>query len=164
MRRDLRAGLVMFVVLVGGLLLGLGAEAGPAKKVPSVTDLHWLAGCWASVDSEAGSGEQWTAPAGGTLLGVSRTIKGGRTVAHEFLMIRAVDEGRIEYVAQPSGQSETIFELVEVGPHKAVFSNPEHDFPQRIVYERTGDRLVARIEGEVRGEKRTLEFAFEKID
>ena len=37
---------------------------------------------------DAGSGEQWMTPAGGTLLGISRTVAKGRTVAHEFMQIR----------------------------------------------------------------------------
>ena len=35
-----------------------------------------------------------------------------------------------------------------------VFENPEHDFPQRIIYTRSEDRLQARIEGDVGGEIR----------
>ena len=34
-----------------------------------VADLQWLAGCWSQDGREAGSVEQWTAPAGGTMLG-----------------------------------------------------------------------------------------------
>ena len=50
--------------------------------------------------------------------------------------------------ASPQGRHPpTGFALVESGPRRAVFENPGHDFPQRIVYERTGDRLDARIEG-----------------
>ena len=50
---------------------------------PGVESLRWLAGCWSRTDAEAGSGEQWTAPAGGTMLGVSRTVRDGRTVEYE---------------------------------------------------------------------------------
>jgi len=64
-----------------------------------------LGKCW----GEAGSGEQWTVPAGKTLLGVSRTVKNSRTVAFEFLQIREIEAGEIEYVAKPSGRSEAIF-------------------------------------------------------
>lgn len=34
-----------------------------------VADLQWLAGCWSQDGREAGLVEQWTAPAGGTMLG-----------------------------------------------------------------------------------------------
>ena len=52
-----------------------------------VADLRWLAGCWSQDGREAGSVEQWTAPAGGTMLGMSRTVSGGKTVAFEHLRI-----------------------------------------------------------------------------
>jgi hypothetical protein len=55
----------------------------------------------------------------------------------------------IVYLASPRGRyPPTRFALVESGPRWAVFENPSHDFPRRIVYERKGNRLDARIEGE----------------
>lgn len=60
------------------LLLGLSTVLRAAEP-SSVDDLKWLAGCWASVGAETGSGEQWTIPAGDTLFGVSRTVHGGKT-------------------------------------------------------------------------------------
>ena len=42
-----------------------------------------------------------------------------------------------------------------------IFENLEHDFPQRIIYRREGDRLIARIEGEVNGTLEVTEWAWE---
>jgi hypothetical protein len=42
--------------------------------------------------------------------------------------------------------------LTESGPRWAVFENPTYDYPRRIVYERKGNRLDARIEGEQDGQ------------
>lgn len=82
----------VFITLVAILLAALPSEAS-AQEPASVADLAWLAGCWASVGGEAGSGEQWTAPAGKTLLGVSRTVIDSRTVAYEFVRIRETEAG-----------------------------------------------------------------------
>jgi hypothetical protein len=41
-----------------------------------------------------------------------------------------------------------------------VFENPGHDFPQRLIYRRDGDRLTARIEGQAGGRTRTVEWAY----
>ena len=54
----------------------------------------------------------------------------------------------------------TVFVLSDSGPNRAVFSNAENDFPTRIVYERAGDALMARIEGEIEGQARSMEWNF----
>ncbi len=154
----------VFIALVASLLMGLSSVSS-AQEPASVEDLVWLAGCWASVGSEAGSGEQWTVPAGKTLLGVSRTVKNSKTVAYEFLRIRETDAGDIEHIANPSGQSEASFLMVRLSEREVVFENPAHDFPQRIIYRLEAEgSLVARIEGEVNGEVRTVDFPMKRVD
>jgi Domain of unknown function (DUF6265) len=126
--------------------------------------LAWLAGCWRAEGAEAGSGEQWLAPAGGTLLGVSRTVKSGTTVAHEFMQIRRNAEGNVVYVAQPSGQAEASFTLQAGAAAEAVFENPQHDFPQRVIYRlEDGGRLRARIEGLRNGQLRGIDFPLQRV-
>lgn len=126
----------------------------------------WLAGCWALEGAEPGSVEQWTAPAGGTMLGLSRTVKNGRMVAHEFLQIRERGDGRLVYIARPSGQAEAQFPLASSGEGELLFENPAHDFPQRIAYQRRVDgRLLARIEGRrPGGETRSVDFPMRRAD
>lgn len=142
------------VVLVSALLIGGSATAEGA----SVEELAWMAGCWHYMGAEAGSGEQWTQPAGGTLLGVSRTIEGSVTVAHEFLLIRESEKGKIELVAYPSSQSKAIFTMTRVSAEEVVFENPAHDYPQRIIYRLVDNQLVGRVEGESKGEFRAIDF------
>ncbi|RPH97549.1 MAG: hypothetical protein EHM68_07850 [Lysobacterales bacterium] len=144
--------------LVCGLALCLpaGAARGDSFEMES---LSWLSGCWERVDAEAGSGEFWTAPAGDSLFGVSHTVRDGRTVAFEFMQIRRADDGAIELIAHPSGQAVTTFRLIEAPGHKAVFENPTHDFPQRVIYQLRGaNDLRAWIEGEAGGEYTRVEF------
>ena len=136
------------------LLIVALAPAPPS----SVQDLAWMSGCWASVAGEPGSGETWTSPAGGTLLGVSRTVKGGKTVAHELMQIRESGPGQIAFIALPSGQSEASFPLVRLSGQEAVFENPQHDFPQRVIYRRDKDLLTGRIEGRIGGEAKAIDF------
>ena len=140
-------------------ILLLVAALAPSS---SVQDLAWMSGCWASVAGEPGSGEMWTAPAGGTLLGVSRTVKGGRTVAHEFMQIRETGPGQIAFIALPSGQKEASFPLVRLSGQEVVFENPQHDFPQRVIYRREGDLLTGRIEGREGGETKAFDFPMKR--
>jgi hypothetical protein len=141
-----------FVLIPGLLLLSLAARA-------DISSLAWMAGCWAPDGGQHGSVEQWTAPAGRSMLGMSRTVRDGKTVFFEFLRIVEEDDGWTGLIASPAGQETARFELVDLGPKLVVFENPNHDFPQRISYRLTADgNLHGRIEGQQNGETRSAEF------
>lgn len=124
-----------------------------------LSGLQWLAGCWTQDGRDAGSVEQWTAPAGGTMLGVNRIVSGGRTVAFEYMRIAVNKDGIVEFIASPSGQETARFKLVSVNETEVVFENPEHDFPTRITYRLLSEgSLLGRIEGIDQGTPRTAEF------
>jgi hypothetical protein len=125
--------------------------------------LSWLAGCWKSEAGEPGSIEQWMSPAGGTMLGMSRTIKQGRAIEFEFMQIRTMDDGSLVFIARPSGQTEATFRLLRLSETEVVFENTQHDFPQRIAYRYGGGRLRARIEGKRDGGIRAIEFPMTRV-
>jgi len=148
-------------LLAIGLLAALGAAA--PRQAPMIARLEWLTGCW---ERRAGTHlveEQWMAPRGGTMLGMSRTVRGDTLVEYE--QVRIFERGgKLVYAAHPSGQPPAEFVSVEVGDSVVVFENPKHDFPQRILYCRVGlDSLVARVEGTSRGRKRSVEFPYVHI-
>jgi ketosteroid isomerase-like protein len=142
------------------LALALCLSTGQARSDPvPLESLSWLSGCWERVDGEAGSGEYWTPLAGESLFGISRTVRGGKTVAYEFMQIRRTEDGAIELIAHPSGQATATFRLIEAPEHKAVFEDPAHDFPQRVIYQlQDPDHLAAWIEGTVSGEFQRVDF------
>ena len=126
--------------------------------------MAWLAGCWAAEGREPGSVEHWLAPAGGTMLGMSRTVRSGRTVQFEFMQFRMGANGKLEFVALPSGQKETSFALVSSSEGLASFEAPAHDFPQKVTYQALpGERMVGRIEGTVSGRSRVIEFPHKRV-
>lgn len=130
-----------------------------AQTQTLASDLKWMAGCWTSEGKEFGSGETWLMPAGGTMLGVSRTVKAGKTVAFEFMQIRQNQEGKLVFIALPSGQRETTFVATTSSSEHVIFENPRHDFPQSIAYRKSGpDTIVARIEGTRDGMARAIIF------
>jgi Domain of unknown function (DUF6265) len=136
--------------------------AGAASAV-TVADFSWLSGCWASDPGEEGSGELWTRAAGGTLFGVSRTVKNGKTVGHEFMQIREVEPGQLAFIARPSGQAEATFKLVRSTGNELVFENPAHDFPQRVIYRLdSADRLVGRVEGKNNGREQAFDYPMKR--
>lgn len=131
---------------VAAALLLLAACAGPAGAPagpPPVADsLDWLAGHWVMPVPGGQVEELWLAPAGGTLYGVGRSVAGEDTRFFEFLAVEPRDGATgptLAYVARPAGRPPTEFLLAEIGRRRAVFVNPEHDFPKRIAYELRGD-------------------------
>lgn len=149
-------------MLYGVALLAatLSFHQSPIASPPaSVESLGWLQGCWEGGDRSTQISEHWMSPAGGSMLAMSRTVKGGQTVAYEFIRVSRNDAGDVYFTARPSGQPEASFKLVRVGDREVVFENSEHDFPQRIIYRLGADgSLVARIEGTTGGKARVVAF------
>jgi len=144
------------IVCLTVVLTAAGAHATPFPG--------WMQGCWQATGAEAGSGEQWTSAAGGTMLGMSKTVKGGKTVEFEFVRIAEVEPGKLAYIAQPSGAAPTTFSLLRHSDTEFVFENLGHDFPQRVMYRRAGDKLLhARIEGSVKGKHKGIDFPMQRV-
>lgn len=98
------------------------------------------------------------APAGGTMLGMGRTMKDGQLDDYELMLIRAKD-GRVDLQAHPMMQSVAVFTATIVSDSLLQFENPRHDFPKLIAYRKHGaDSLLARVAaGPAKGDK---EFSF----
>jgi hypothetical protein len=147
----------LFLALLALALLSLAVPAQTPK--PTANDFAWLAGCWESNRNGREINEQWMKPAGGVLLGISRTVANGKVVEYEFVQIREEKDGSIYYVAKPSGQPEASFKLMKLQNREATFENAEHDFPQRIIYRLEPDgSLFARIEGTSQGKPRGFNY------
>ncbi len=113
--------------------------------------------------------EHWTAPRAGSMLGLGRPTRGATLVEHEFIVLREKGD-RFAYEANPSGQAPAVFlsQPRSAGPAGApidsiIFENLQHDFPQRVGYQRTGpDTLLAWIEGPRNGQVRRIEFPYRR--
>ena len=146
-----------------GLLLMLGPSSFSQSAKPSINDLSWLAGCWEANVRGREVNEQWMKPGGGIMLGMARTVSQGKAAEFEFTQIREDKDGAIYYVAKPSGQDEASFKLVKLQNKEAVFENPQHDFPQRIIYSRLSNgSLFARVEATVRGQRRAIDYSYKR--
>ena len=145
------------------LLAALTTASASSQATSLLSDLGWITGHWSEPAGRATSEEHWIAPAGGAMLGVSRTIARDRMVAFEFLRIEKRADG-IFYVAQPGGRPPTEFKLTRSTPTSAIFENPRNDFPKIITYRLDGsDALAAKIEGDVSGKHKEQEFKFRRV-
>jgi hypothetical protein len=127
-----------------GFAAALALAAPPAARVE---DLGWMSGPWVSETREGWTEELWMAPRRGLMLGTNRSGKGARATGFEYMRIEVDGAGRIAFWGSPGGKPAVAFTLVSSGPREAVFENPAHDFPTRIVYRRQGERLVASVSG-----------------
>ena len=135
----------------------------PAPAKAPMGDLAWLAGAWVGTKGAEGAvsiEERWSPPLGGAMLAVSRTVSRDKMVAFEFLRIVERDGGLV-YIAQPGGRPPTEFVLTELGKTRAVFENPRHDSPQRIVYELSAEGHLSASIGFAKG-GRPQRFEFKR--
>jgi hypothetical protein len=133
----------------------------PAPARAAIGDMAWLAGAWVGTRGEEGATsieERWSPPLGGAMLAVSRTVTRGKMGAFEYLRIVERDGGLV-YIAQPGGAAPTEFVLTGLTARRAVFDNPRHDYPKRIVYELSAEgALTATIGFTKGGTPRRFEF------
>ena len=141
-----------------------GPTRAAAQQTPNVVNtLSWISGCWQQKSANGRlNEEQWMAPRGGTMLGMARTVRGDSLVEYEQLRI-SERAGKAVYHAMPSGQPPADFTAAAVSDTLVVFENPQHDYPQRIIYRKRGaDSIVARIEGTMNGRFRAIDFPHAK--
>lgn len=130
-------------LFAAALALALMGQAPPPARV---ADLSWMSGHWQTTAANGSRVEEnWLDARGGVMLGISRTISGDQLREFEFLRIQAGEDGVPAYLAQPGGQPAVPFRLTAHDATSATFDNPQHDFPQRIVYRRSGDTMIATI-------------------
>ncbi|HEX5965503.1 MAG TPA: DUF6265 family protein [Pyrinomonadaceae bacterium] len=149
----------MLKLIIAAVLL----FAPSTLQTPTLTDISWISGDWQTAPGGRRQIEEhWTAAAAGSMMGVSRTIVGDKTVEFEYLRIEQRADG-IYYVAHPKARCPgTDFKLTRASATEAVFENPQHDFPKRIIYRKTDDGLTASIDA---GEgTKGMSFVFKKMN
>lgn len=148
------------------LLLALTLLASPAFAEPpappapasfasvTVADFAWIAGNWQGEIGGDFIDEQWSAPAGGTLMGMFRWIEGGKdgtVMLYEFLTLEPGADGPVLWLrhfgprlgAREDKEGAIAFHLVSYKPDEATFDNRDPKNPTRLTYRRQGnDRLV----------------------
>ena len=139
MKRSLLAALL----LAPALAL---AQAAPAR----VSALEWMSGTWLQkTEGRETVTESWVGPGNGLMVAVNLTTWPSGKKSYEFLRIADTASG-LSYFASPGGAAPVEFALRESGP-------------QRVLYWRDGEFLVARIEGTIKGKERSEEWRFSRM-
>jgi hypothetical protein len=122
----------------------------------------WMAGAWGGTADGVKMEEHWTSADGGLMLGMHRDVASNGKTSFEFLRIEKKGTALV-YQAMPSGRPPTPFTLKTSTADRVVFENLRHDFPQRILYWRAGERLCARVEGKISGKAMSEEWCWSRL-
>jgi hypothetical protein len=142
--------------------LAIVASVRAATEPAGIERAAWLQGCWKMVSPERVVEEQWMAPGGNSMLGLGRTVRAGRLVEYELVVLREQGD-RLAYEAHPSGQEPAVFLSRDLTDRSVVFENLDHDFPQRVGYQQSDpNSLLAWIEGVQKGQLRRIEFPYRR--
>ncbi len=166
--------LVLFVFLAGSQSLVAQTQASEAKPQPAaepkqkqaaetpsndLSPLEWMGGTWVMEKGGKITEEHWRPIQGSFILGSSHTFDAKQSYFFEYLRIVSHQE-KITYFAMPAGRNETAFEMARSDDRSVDFENPNHDYPQRIRYEKTDEGMTATIS--LLDGKRATKFEFKK--
>jgi hypothetical protein len=136
-------------------------DAEKNNETVSLKQFDWLIGDWQNITDEFEFYESWEKNGNNLFKGESFMTIEGDTVFSEFVDLE-LDKGEIFYRVSVSDQNDgtaVSFKLVSSEDQKFVFTNPEHDYPQTIVYRYVApDSLYAHIEGNLDGKYRREDF------
>jgi hypothetical protein len=92
---------------------------------------------------------QYSHPVGGLVLGTTRHFRADKLMFDEVERFAVGPDGTLGVTPIAEGQPRARFVLdpAQSGPGKAVFVNPDNQWPTAIRYERNGDRLDVVAEG-----------------
>ncbi|HEX9983489.1 MAG TPA: DUF6265 family protein [Thermoanaerobaculia bacterium] len=133
----------------------------------TVSDLAFFEGRWALTEADGTFWEeQWTAPAGDSLLGMCRAQKGGKTFFYELLTIEQEETGPVMklkhfgrgLIGREDKGEAVLLPLVSMKANEAVFERADKQV--RLTYRRNGNELYALLEKWKDGARTTSEFTY----
>jgi len=152
------SGLACFV-----LLMATGFAVKPQEK--AIIKARWLIGEWQHKTARGILYERWKQTNDSLLSGKSFFLRDKDTVVLETIALKQDRQG-LWYIPTVRNQNDgkaVPFRLTEVTASRMVFENPEHDFPQKIMYNRiSADSLVAEISGTINGTMKQQRFPMRK--
>lgn len=133
---------------------------------PVFRQLWVLEGLWRMETRRGPLFEQWTKTNDSTLTGRSYRLNGSDTLILENLRLIDGPDGilYIPTVANQNNSEPVPFRLIGHRDNRFTFENPQHDFPQRIIYTIVStDSLVAHIEGISKGKAAASHFYYKRV-
>jgi len=147
------------------LLITSFSEAQAQQNKRHFKRLHKLEGTWEMQTKKGKLYEVWTKQDAHLLQSRSFRVNGTDTLLQETVAL-ALRDGDIFYTPTVPNQNEgqpVPFKLTKVEGRSYYFENPQHDFPQRIIYDlKSKQNLEVRIDGNTPRGFREMKFVFKK--
>ena len=132
----------------------------------SFQDAEWLIGNWGNTLPDGSFIEIWTKENDTVYKAESYFIANNDTLFAEYVSLGKVNDTITYTVTMPSQNNEQPvgFKLKSMSANKMVFENPQHDYPNKIVYNKiTKDSIVAIISGAKKGKQASETFAMRRL-
>jgi len=153
--------------LISLFILLFTSTASFAQSDQCVAKFSWLTGKWSMKEKNSTIVEQWSF-FNGSLKCMSYEVKGIDTILIENASISCIG-GKSVFTYYPgnkaqAGKTEPVhFVLVSEENNTFIFENKQHDFPQRVIYQRLNDNEChAWIEGTQNGKMEKVDFNYKK--
>lgn len=130
------------------IILSLGCSCQVFAQCTSLKTLEWLEGHWVNTSQSKTINESWQKISDGTFEGKGWVEShDGRRLSQESL--RLVKMGsKVFYLAKVAHNPLPIaFEATNCDLQTAEFSNPQHDFPNQLIYNKSAESLKVNIRG-----------------
>lgn len=162
----------MYILVAVALLASCKKEetgtTETAEKTPrQIEKAAWLTGNWGFTTEEGSLTENWVKVNDSVYHGESYFVTPKKdTVFAETVVLDEV-AGKMTYTVSVPGQNDekpVRFGLTKITDTEMTFENPQHDYPNKIVYTQAKpDSLVAVIYGKQKGEEKSETFTMKKI-
>lgn len=167
--------------LAGGQ--GVDGIEEPAPSPPEspgaaeVDDLAWLAGRWEGEIGGQPVEEQWSAPAGGAMMGMFRWLREGKPFLYEHFLLEPGQGGPVMHlrhfhpgsIAWEEKERPVPFTLVSLTSGEkgaeAVFEDSSAELPVRLTYRQSRpDGLLVLLDTSRQGRPVRLEFRYRRVE
>ncbi len=147
----------------------------PTQRVEDVRigALLWLAGKWLGVIGNSAVEEYWSAPAGGSLVGVFRWLEADSVRFYEILVIEEEAGGLVMRIKHfdpglkgwEEKEEAVRFDLVQIAEQEAIFFNRQEENPEWLIYRQDAShKLVAYFEKPAHPPVHDQKFRFTRVD
>lgn len=128
---------------------------------------NWLLGEWQKTDSIGTLTETWKTLNDSTFSGASYfVINKDKDTVHSETIELMEDKEHLIYTATVVGQNNdepVPFQMTEMTDSLVVFTNPKHDFPQKIQYKLNKDKsILATVSGKIKSKESSESYLMQK--
>ncbi|MFN3754927.1 DUF6265 family protein [Flavobacterium sp.] len=153
-------------ITIISILLLASCQTKSDNNFEQLEEMNWLLGLWESKTPEGLLTETWTKVNDSTFSGQTYFIKNEKDTLHSESIILTQSKDQLIYRPTVKGQNNdepVDFKLTSELENSYSFENPNHDYPQKIVYKKVNDTsLVATISGRQQGKSSSESYPMTK--